>query len=158
MVNGSLFNKAKKGEIEMANIWTIEDVAAGKCEFTDIGNIIPSTLTEEQTQEAFDIFECELAAYRDNPDWYRVNCASNLNKILDIAARRIEKDDGKTHIEKMSDAELEGISNSDLKRYIIATSAPGAQYTEESRLELINEIAREACQHCCGKKPFKPTV
>ena len=38
-----------------------------------------------------DIFDTEMAAYRADPARYRSSNASNLNKLLDVAARRQEK-------------------------------------------------------------------
>lgn len=68
-----------------------------------------------------DIFETEMAAYRSDPARYRTSNASNLNKLLDVAARRQEKREESPTLEldKLSAADLAKMSLINLKRILI---------------------------------------
>lgn len=166
----------EKSEVGMTweDRFGIDDLVKGSCKAEQLGKARNETV-ENSTPACFGddvdlmttaerriligrIHDAALRAIAADVSGMISDSASVVNKILEQSAKLLEKeDDGKTPIDGMSDAELEGITNGDLKRYIIATSAPGAQYTEESRVELISEIAREVCQHC-GKKPFSKRV
>ena len=104
--------------------WSSADAAMGLCEADMIGMLkpAPDAPGPDEPMMSDDIFNIEMAAYRSDPARYRTTNASNLNKLLDVAARRQEKREEKAPqiaLDKLSAADLQKMSLSELKLILV---------------------------------------
>jgi len=130
-----------------ATIWTFEDAASGLCAVEDIGEakpaIAPATLPAPepvQTDWTEDIYQIEMTAYRRNPDAYRSSNASNLNKLLDIAARKAESlnDARLPEIATITKEQLANLSLADLKEMTVRYMY--ANLDADRKVELVDAL------------------
>ena len=110
--------------------WTTADALNGLCEMEDVGDVRETARVMPPAPEAADtdapmpddIFEVELAAYRADPARYRAANASNLNKLLDVVARRQERAAEKPpqyDLASLDERILNRFSSAELKRILI---------------------------------------
>lgn len=103
--------------------WSIADASMGLCGADMVGMLKPAPESSVQDEPmSDDIFDTELAAYRADPARYRTTNASNLNKLLEMAARRQEKREEKAptvELDKLGAAELSKMKLTDLMRVLV---------------------------------------
>jgi hypothetical protein len=103
-------------------VWTENDHRRGWCRADQVGKPLeenPLPMPDAPGPDvpmSDDIFDIEYAAYLADPPRYRSSNASNLNKLLDVAARRQEKREEAPIIErgKLSAIDLQKMKLSDL--------------------------------------------
>lgn len=141
----SSLRRCRKDEIGMPweDRWSIEDFVDGFCNEERVGQSKAEPEPEPPEPEppepeapmSDDIFENEMAAYKADPARYRSSNASNLNKLLEMAARRQEKAleaPQRLALDRLVEEDLKRVSLTDLKRILIEVVL---QHVPEDRQE-----------------------